>query len=77
MRFNLSKWCAPDYFSSTGQLWGTPTYFGQNIRDLFDYGERFKRQFELVDLLRLIISGGLAGYWRVNGNSDRQFVANG
>ena len=22
----------PDYFSSTGQLWGTPTYFGQNIR---------------------------------------------
>ena len=30
-------------FSSTGQLWGTPTYFGQNIRKLISIGgKRFK-----------------------------------
>ena len=61
----------PDYFSSTGQLWGTPTYFwAKHKRTNFDWWrKRFKRQFELVDLLRLDHFRGLAGYWRVNGNS--------
>ena len=61
----------PDYFSSTGQLWGTPTYFwSRHKRTNFDWWrKRFKRQFELVDLLRLDHFRGLAGYWRVNGNS--------
>jgi 4-alpha-glucanotransferase len=61
----------PDYFSSTGQLWGTPTYFwARHKRSNFDWWrKRFKRQFELVDLLRLDHFRGLAGYWRVKGNS--------
>ncbi len=61
----------PDYFSSTGQLWGTPTYFwSKHKRTNFDWWrKRFKRQFELVDLLRLDHFRGLAGYWRVKGNS--------
>ncbi len=61
----------PDYFSSTGQLWGTPTYFwSKHKRTDFDWWrKRFKRQFELVDLLRLDHFRGLAGYWRVKGNS--------
>ena len=61
----------PDYFSSTGQLWGTPTYFwSKHKRTNFEWWrKRFKRQFELVDLLRLDHFRGLAGYWRVNGNS--------
>jgi len=61
----------PDYFSSTGQLWGGPTYFwSKHKRSDFDWWrKRFKRQFELVDLLRLDHFRGLAGYWRVNGNS--------
>jgi len=61
----------PDYFSSTGQLWGTPTYFwSKHKRTNFDWWrKRFKRQFELLDLLRLDHFRGLAGYWRVNGNS--------
>ena len=61
----------PDYFSSTGQLWGTPTYFwSKHKRTNFDWWrKRFKRQFELVDLLRLDHFRGLAGYWRVSGNS--------
>ena len=61
----------PDYFSSTGQLWGTPTYFwSKHKRSNFDWWrKRFKRQFALVDLLRLDHFRGLAGYWRVSGNS--------
>ncbi len=61
----------PDYFSSKGQLWGTPTYFwSKHKKTNFDWWrKRFKRQFELVDLLRLDHFRGLAGYWRVNGNS--------
>ena len=61
----------PDYFSSTGQLWGTPTYFWSKHKGTnFDWWrKRFKRQFELVDLLRLDHFRGLAGYWRVNGKS--------
>jgi 4-alpha-glucanotransferase len=61
----------PDYFSSTGQLWGTPTYFwSKHKKTKFDWWrKRFKRQFELMDLLRLDHFRGLAGYWRVNGNS--------
>jgi len=61
----------PDYFSSTGQLWGTPTYFWSKHKSTnFDWWrKRFQRQFELMDLLRLDHFRGLAGYWRVNGNS--------
>ncbi len=61
----------PDYFSSTGQLWGTPTYiWSKHKRTNFHWWRnRFKRQFELADLLRLDHFRGLAGYWRVNGNS--------
>ena len=61
----------PDYFSSKGQLWGTPTYFWSKHKSTnFNWWrKRFKRQFELVDLLRLDHFRGLAGYWRVNGNS--------
>ncbi len=61
----------PDYFSSTGQLWGTPTYlWSKHKRTNFDWWrKRFKRQFELVDLLRLDHFRGLAAYWRVDGKS--------
>ncbi len=61
----------PDYFSSTGQLWGTPTYYwAKHIRTNFKWWrKRFKRQFELVDILRLDHFRALAGYWRVDGNA--------
>ena len=60
----------PDYFSSTGQLWGTPTYYwSKHKRTNFSWWRRrFKRQFELVDILRLDHFRALAGYWRVDGN---------
>ncbi len=61
----------PDYFSTTGQLWGTPTYFwSKHKRSNFDWWrKRFKRQFELVDILRLDHFRALAGYWRVKGDA--------
>ena len=61
----------PDYFSSTGQLWGTPTYYwAKHKRTNFKWWrQRFKRQFELVDILRLDHFRALAGYWRVEGKS--------
>ncbi len=61
----------PDYFSSTGQLWGTPTYFWSKHKNtnFYWWRNRFRRQFELMDLLRFDHFRGLAGYWRVNGNS--------
>ena len=60
----------PDYFSSTGQLWGTPTYFWSKHKKtkFYWWEKRFRRQFELMDLLRLDHFRGLAGYWRVKGN---------
>ena len=61
----------PDYFSSTGQLWGTPTYFWSKHKksNFYWWRKRFKRQFELTNLLRLDHFRGLAGYWRVSGKS--------
>ncbi len=61
----------PDYFSSTGQLWGTPTYYwAKHERTNFKWWKnRFKRQFDLVDVLRLDHFRALAGYWRVDGKA--------
>ena len=62
----------PDYFSSTGQLWGTPTYYwSKHKRTHFKWWrERFKRQLQLMDILRLDHFRALAGYWRVKGNAE-------
>ena len=61
----------PDYFSSNGQLWGTPVYnWSQHVKTEFNWWKkRFKRQFELVDILRLDHFRALAGYWRVDGKA--------
>ena len=61
----------PDYFSSTGQLWGTPVYdWTEHIRTKFDWWKkRFKRQFQMVDILRLDHFRALESYWRVEGKA--------
>ncbi len=61
----------PDYFSSTGQLWGTPVYSWEKHKETnFEWWKkRFKRQFELVDILRLDHFRALAGYWRIDGKA--------
>ena len=59
----------PDYFSATGQLWGTPVYnWSEHLKTKFEWWqERFKRQYELVDILRLDHFRALASFWSVNG----------
>jgi 4-alpha-glucanotransferase len=57
----------PDYFSSTGQLWGNPVYNWGRLKET-DYDwwiKRFRRIFELVDIVRIDHFRGLVSYWEV------------
>ncbi len=57
----------PDYFSKTGQLWGNPVYRWDVLKaeDYRWWVERFRRTFELVDLVRLDHFRGFAAAWEV------------
>ena len=57
----------PDRYSSTGQLWGNPTYRWHAARaeGYRWWTERFRRTFELVDLTRLDHFRGFVSYWAV------------
>ncbi len=60
----------PDYFSSTGQLWGTPVYswpVHQFTRFRW-WRSRFANQWNQVDLLRLDHFRALESFWAVPGN---------
>jgi len=59
----------PDYFSPTGQLWGTPVYRWWRHR-LGRFGwwmQRLERQLSLYNLVRLDHFRALEAYWRVPG----------
>ncbi|ABX09037.1 4-alpha-glucanotransferase [Prochlorococcus marinus] len=60
----------PDYFSETGQLWGTPVYRWQsNKRSHFRWWRRrLSRQWNQFDLLRLDHFRALDSFWAVPGN---------
>jgi len=64
----------PDYFSSTGQLWGNPLYRWNTrkgiVKDqLYDWWtRRFATVFSLVDVLRIDHFRGFESYWSVPGN---------
>ena len=60
----------PDYFSETGQLWGSPVYRWRRHRltGFQWWRQRFARQRELADLLRLDHFRALAAYWAVPGH---------
>jgi 4-alpha-glucanotransferase len=62
----------PDYFSATGQLWGTPVYrwWRHRITRFHWWRQRLKRQWQLLDLLRLDHFRALAAYWAVPGADD-------
>ena len=59
----------PDYFSATGQLWGTPVYsWSRHRRTGFRWWrDRLRRQWQLADRLRLDHFRALASYWSVPG----------
>jgi 4-alpha-glucanotransferase len=61
----------PDYFSSTGQLWGNPLY-NWRVHSQNGYAwwlERFRSVLNLVDIVRLDHFRGFAGYWQVSGKA--------
>jgi 4-alpha-glucanotransferase len=57
----------PDYFSSTGQLWGNPLYDWGVLEasGYFWWVARLRAVLELVDAVRLDHFRGFAGYWEV------------
>jgi 4-alpha-glucanotransferase len=61
----------PDYFSTTGQLWGNPLY-RWNVHKASGYAwwlDRIRTVLNLVDFIRLDHFRGFAGYWEVPGNA--------
>jgi 4-alpha-glucanotransferase len=57
----------PDAFARNGQLWGNPLYDWTAMRaDGYRWWiERFRRSFELVDLMRVDHFRGFVAYWSV------------
>jgi 4-alpha-glucanotransferase len=57
----------PDYFAKDGQLWGTPTYRWPRIAKTGFrwWTDRFRKTFEVVDLLRLDHFRGFEAFWSV------------
>jgi len=67
----------PDYFSATGQLWGNPVY-NWKIHEQTGYAwwiDRFKRAFELYDVIRLDHFRGFDRYYEIN--ADETTAVNG
>ncbi len=62
----------PDYFSDTGQLWGTPVYrWDKHKRTRFKWWrDRIGRQWSHFDLLRLDHFRALDSYWSVPGTDS-------
>jgi 4-alpha-glucanotransferase len=57
----------PDYFSKTGQLWGNPVYRWDVLKQekYRWWVDRFRRTFELVDIVRLDHFRGFESSWQV------------
>jgi 4-alpha-glucanotransferase len=62
----------PDYFSATGQRWGNPLYRWDAMRrDGFAWWiERFRRTFELFDIVRIDHFRGFEACWEVPGHEE-------
>ncbi len=62
----------PDYFSDTGQLWGTPVFRWplHRLTRFRWWMRRLERQLELLDWLRLDHFRALEAFWSVPGEAD-------
>ena len=62
----------PDYFSSTGQLWGNPHYDWDGVAQngYLWWIERFKTTFELFDIVRVDHFRGFEAAWQVPANAQ-------
>jgi 4-alpha-glucanotransferase len=66
-RSGLVAGAPPDGLSATGQLWGNPLYNWPALqrRGYHWWTERFRRSFELFDLVRVDHFRGFVSYWAV------------
>ncbi len=62
----------PDFFSSTGQLWGNPIYDWSKLEATgFKYWiKRLKANMQLFDIIRIDHFRAFDTYWKIPGNSD-------
>tara|TARA_Y100001968_G_scaffold146104_1_gene133579 strand:+ start:3463 stop:4995 length:1533 start_codon:yes stop_codon:yes gene_type:complete len=68
----LQSGVPPDYFSDTGQLWGTPTYRWKKHKSSKYrwWRRRIERHLKQVELLRIDHFRALDSYWAVAGNEN-------
>ncbi len=61
----------PDYFSSTGQLWGNPLYRWDKMEedDFLWWRKRIKSLLELVDIIRIDHFRGFEAFWEIPGDA--------
>jgi 4-alpha-glucanotransferase len=57
----------PDYFSTTGQLWGNPVYNWEALKKTHYawWKERLERNFSLFDIVRIDHFRGFVNFWQV------------
>ena len=62
----------PDYFSSTGQLWGNPVYNWEYLRNTgFSWWiKNIRSKLKLYDIIRIDHFRGFAAYWAVPFNDE-------
>ena len=62
----------PDYFSATGQLWGNPQYDWKAMeKEKYTWWKgRFRKLYELVDIVRIDHFRGFESYWEVDGKAE-------
>ena len=62
----------PDRFNSQGQLWHNPVYNWEVLKkqEYSFWIERFRRSFELFDILRIDHFRGLIAYWETPANQQ-------
>jgi 4-alpha-glucanotransferase len=72
MRPEVVSGVPPDYFSSTGQLWGNPIYdWDAHREEEFSWWiSRLDKTFELVDMVRIDHFRGFQAYWEVPAGAE-------
>lgn len=62
----------PDYFSSTGQLWGNPLYDWDHHAEtgFMWWADRLRSAFELADIVRIDHFRAFADYWAIPADAD-------
>lgn len=62
----------PDYFSTTGQMWGNPLYRWDRLADTnYDWWiQRFRQAFQCFDILRIDHFRGFESFWEIPADAE-------